>query len=93
MRLKVSPIFGALTRPAMTGGVTFEYHGLNLVFSMGMFILMGDLLYGLVFVPIHAFGWLAHRHDSQFFKVTFKAFSMPSMPNKHLRGVRHYGPY
>lgn len=93
MELIVNPVFGALTRPAMTGGVTFEYHGFNLMLSMATFILMGNLLYGLIFIPIHAFGWMAHRYDSQFFSVAFKAFFKPSMPNKSIWGVRRYEPY
>ncbi|TID56509.1 VirB3 family type IV secretion system protein, partial [Legionella pneumophila] len=32
--LEISPIFNALTRPAMIAGVTFEYHMVNLIVSM-----------------------------------------------------------
>ncbi|MGL6030068.1 MAG: VirB3 family type IV secretion system protein, partial [Legionella sp.] len=36
--LQSSPLFNALTRPAMTLGVTFEYHIINLMVSMCAFI-------------------------------------------------------
>lgn len=91
--LEVNPIFGALTRPAMTAGVTFEYHGLNLVVSMLCFILLGSMLYGLIFIPLHAFGWMVCRYDNQFFAVAYKKFFMPNMPNQSIWGVRTYEPY
>lgn len=91
--LEINPIFGALTRPAMTGGVTFEYHGLNLMVSVASFILLGNLLYGLIFIPIHVFGWMVCRYDNQFFSVAYKSFFMPNHPNKSIWGVRAYEPY
>ena len=92
-KLDINPIFGALTRPAMTAGVPFEYHGLNLMISVASFILLSNLLYGLVFIPIHAFGWLVCRYDNQFFQVAYISFFMPNMPNKTIWGVRTYEPY
>lgn len=91
--LQTNPIFGALTRPAMTAGVTFEYHGLNLMLSVITFILLDNLLYGLIFVPIHVFGWMVCSYDNQFFSVASKSFLMPNIPNKSIWGVRAYEPY
>ena len=91
--LEINPIFGALTRPAMTAGVTFEFHGLNLMISVISFILLDNLLYGLIFIPIHAFGWMVCRYDNQFFAVAYKNFFMPNNPNKSIWGVRTYEPY
>lgn len=91
--IKTNTIFGALTRPAMTAGVTLEYHSLNLMISVITFILLDNLLYGLIFIPIHVFGWLVCRYDNQFFSVVAKAFSMPNIPNKSIWGVRAYEPY
>jgi type IV secretion system protein VirB3 len=87
------PIFGALTRPAMTAGVTFEYHGINLIVSVCAFIALGNVLYGLIFVPLHAFGWLSCRNDPAFFSLLYKRISfLPAMPNKKIWGVRAYEP-
>jgi len=91
--LEINPIFGALTRPAMTAGVPFEYHGLNLMVSVALFILLSNLLYGLIFIPIHVFGWMVCRYDTQFFSVVSKSFFMPNIPNKSIWGVRAYEPY
>lgn len=91
--LDINPIFGALTRPAMTAGVTFEFHGLNLMVSVASFILLSNLLYGLIFIPIHAFGWMVCRYDNQFFSVAYKSFFMPHHLNKAIWGVRAYEPY
>lgn len=91
--LDINPIFGALTRPAMTAGVPFEYHGLNLMLSVASFIVLNNLLYGLVFLPIHAFGWVVCRYDNQFFSLASKAVFMPSMPNNKTWGVRVYEPW
>lgn len=93
IELTTHTLFGALTRPAMTAGVTLEYHGLNLIVSVCAFIAMGNLLYGLVFVPLHVFGWLACRHDARFFEILMKRIKLPSMPNKSYWGVRSYEPF
>ncbi|HHS8321921.1 TPA: type IV secretion system protein VirB3 [Legionella anisa] len=87
------PVYGALTRCAMTGGVTFEYHSINLMISVCVFIAMGNLLYGLVFLPLHAYGWLVCRNDTRYFTVMYKRWMFcPPMPNQKLWGVRTYEP-
>jgi type IV secretion system protein VirB3 len=94
IKITSNPVFGALTRPAMTAGVTYEYHGLNLMLSVCSFIAMGNILYGLMFIPLHAFGWLACYYDTHFFSIMYKRFLLlPSMPNKSIWGVRVYEPY
>jgi type IV secretion system protein VirB3 len=91
--LNINPIFGALTRPAMVGGVSLDYYIINLSLSVVSFIVLGSLLYGLIFIPIHFFGVLVCRYDNQFFSVASKAFFMPAIPNKSVWGVRAYEPY
>ena len=90
--LTINPIFGALTRPAMTGGVTFEYHMLNLIVSMCVFIAVSPL-YGLIFIPLHVFGWMVCRYDIHFFTICFKRFLLPQVPNKTIWRVRAYEPF
>lgn len=90
--LKSSPLFNALTRPAMTLGVTFEYHILNLTVSMCAFIGL-SLLYGLIFIPLHVFGWLVCRYDIHFFTICAKCYLLPHAPNKTLWKVRAYEPF
>lgn len=90
--LDISHVFNALTRPAMTAGVTFEFHMLNLMVSMCVFIGISPL-YGLIFVPIHVFGWVVCRYDSHFFILCAKRFALPQVPNAHLWRARAYEPF
>lgn len=91
--LTIHPVFNALTRPAMTGGVTFEFHGLNLIVSVSAFIAFNNLLYGFIFIPLHVFGWCVCRHDVCFFAICLKRLShLPAMPNQSFWGVRCYEP-
>ncbi|HDS3856749.1 TPA: VirB3 family type IV secretion system protein [Legionella pneumophila] len=91
--LDTHTVFGALTRPAMTAGVTLEYHGLNLMVSVCAFIAMGNLLYGLMFIPFHVFGWMICRHDARWFSTVLKWLKLPPMPNQNYWGVRSYEPF
>ncbi|VEG91769.1 type IV secretion system protein VirB3 [Legionella spiritensis] len=92
--LTLNPVYGALTRAAMAGGVTFEYHGINLMVSVCAFIALGNLLYGLVFIPLHVFGWLVCRSDTRFFTIVTKRLLLcPPSPNQTIWGVRVYEPF
>ncbi|CZJ03956.1 type IV secretion system protein VirB3 [Legionella pneumophila] len=90
--LEISPTFNALTRPAMIAGVTFEYHMVNLILSMCVFIGLSPL-YGLIFIPLHVFGWLVCRYDTHFFTIFAKRFLLPEAPNTSLWRVRAYEPF
>jgi type IV secretion system protein VirB3 len=90
--LNINTVFNALTRPAMTAGVTFEYHMLNLIISMCAFIGLSPL-YGLIFIPLHCFGWAVCRYDTHFFTICFKKFLLPQVPNASIWRARAYEPY
>lgn len=90
--LVTNPVFGALARPAMAGGVTLDYHIFNLTVSMCLFILMSPP-WILVFVPLHLFGWTVTRYDMHFFSVISKKITLPPMPNSNFHGVRVYEPF
>jgi type IV secretion system protein VirB3 len=90
--IRLNPLFGALTRPAMLAGVTLDYHLLNLMASMCAFIGFSPL-YGLIGLPVHAFGWLVCRYDRHFFTLCAKRLLLPSLPNKSLWRVRAYEPF
>lgn len=93
--IEVHPLFLALTRPAMTMGVTLEYHLLNLMLSVISFIAMGNLLYLLTFVPVHLFGCAMFRYDVNFFAIKTKAtlYTGSNRANKNLWGVGSYEPF
>lgn len=90
--LDTNPLFGALTRPAMAGGVTLDYHILNLTVSMCLFILLSPP-WILVFIPLHLFGWTVTRYDMHFFSVISRKISLPVLPNTTFHGVRAYEPF
>lgn len=86
-------LFAALTRPAMTAGVSFEYHALNVMVSMALFIALNPL-YGLVFIPLHAFGWIVCREEPRFFSIAYnRLINLPNSPNKFIWGVQCYEPF
>ena len=90
----VHPVFGALTRPVMTAGVSFDYHLMNLIVSSCVFIGMGNLLYGLVFVPVHALGLAVFHYDAHFFAIfRTKQLKLSSQPNFSLWRARSYEPF
>ncbi len=91
--MDVHTVFSALTRPAMTGGVTFEYHGFNLMLSVCSFIVMSNLLYGLIFIPVHLVGFMICRNDASLFVIFKKLLKLPTMLNKSIWGVRSYAPF
>lgn len=76
----------------MTAGVTFEYHMLNLIVSMCVFIGVAPV-YGLVFVPLHLFGWMVCCYDTHFFTLIAKRFVLPTIPNIRLWRARAYEPF
>lgn len=89
----VNPLFGALTRPALTAGVTLEVFGINLIIAMSLLIATGNLLYALCYVPLHIVGWQICRIDPHFFNVLKANFALPNQPNKSIWVVRCYEPF
>ncbi len=91
--LDVHFIYAALTRPATVGGVTFEFHMLNMMVSMCTFIGLSPL-YGLIFIPLHVFGWIICRYDQDIFSICAKRLMhLPHIPNLRAWGVRAYEPF
>ena len=87
-------LFAALTRPAMTMGVTLEYHMLNLMVTVSTFIGAGSLLYLLAFVPVHLFGCAMFRYDIDYFSIRMKGLMhLPQKANKKLWGGSSYEPF
>lgn len=92
--LEENTLFGALTRPAMMGGVTLEYYLINIMFSVISFIVLNNLLFLAIFLPLHLFGVLVCRYDSHFFTLCYKKLVLlPQMKNQAIWGVRAYEPY
>lgn len=91
---EVHPVFGALTRPVMSAGVSFDYHMMNLIVSTCAFIGLNNLLYGLMFIPVHAVGLVVFHYDPHFFTIVrTKLFKLPNQPNAKIWRARAYEPF
>jgi type IV secretion system protein VirB3 len=91
--LDCSPLFTVLTRPPMILGVTIDYICIIALFSMCLFIITGSPLYGIVYIPLHVFGWIACKVDVNFFRVITKLIECPNTLNKKIWGCKHYEPF
>ena len=70
--LERDPLFIGMTRPPMIGGVTFLYMGLNAFGAFFAFLVTGNLLFLLVFIPLHAVGYAICLKDPQMLDVMVK---------------------
>ena len=91
--LKINTLFLALTRPAMTMGVTHEYFVINALMALCLFILANNIFYALVWLPIHVFGVLAHRFDHHFVKIGLCKAKFTRQKNEQIWGVSSYEPF
>ena len=92
-RLDISPVFNALTRPAMMMGVTLEYCAASFIFSMCLFIFLGSLPWIGIYFPLHMAGWIGCRFDYNIFNVLFKKMECLGVKNKKLWGCVSYEPF
>lgn len=84
--------FGALTRPAMTAGVTIEMFVLNAMIAVMALIGTGNLLYALIFIPMHLVSVGVCKYDPWMFSVLWKSLDIPRGKNAQLWGVKCYEP-
>lgn len=82
MRSK-DPLFIGMTRPPMIAGVTFLFMGLNAFGVAFLFVLTKNFLVLLIFIPLHAVGYLICLKDPQLLDVIVKKTQKSSgVPNK-----------
>lgn len=65
--LTADTLFVAMTRPSMLFGVSYSALIVNVVLTMETFILTGNLLWLLAFVPIHGLFYLVCLFEPRFF--------------------------
>lgn len=65
--LTKDPLFQGMTRPTMLLGVTYEAFVFNFLFSTIVFLGSGNLLSGLVAIPIHLVSFLICLREPRFF--------------------------
>ena len=66
-RLTTDPIFPALTRPQMIGGVTYSYAVFNPIVTIEAFLITKSFLALGAAVVIHAVGYIGCLREPRFF--------------------------
>lgn len=91
--LEMSPIFGGMTRPPMMFGVTVDYLFICFIFANSLFMMADNPLFLITFLPLHVFGWVVCKIDSNYFRVIVKKTECPNVPNKPIWGCQSYEPF
>jgi type IV secretion system protein VirB3 len=66
-RLASDPVFAALTRPQMIGGVTYPYAVLNMIVTVEVFLITRSFWSLLIAVVMHAVGYVGSLREPRFF--------------------------
>ena len=66
-RLASDPVFAALTRPQMIGGVTYPYMVLNLVVTLEVFLITRSFWALAIAAVMHAIGYVGSLREPRFF--------------------------
>jgi type IV secretion system protein VirB3 len=66
-RLAADPVFAALTRPQMIGGVTYAFAVFNLIVTVEVFLISRSWLALLLAAILHAVGYLGCLREPRFF--------------------------
>lgn len=67
--IEVDPLFVGPTRPTTVAGVTWPAFVLNMLVTIEAFIWTHNLLYLLIFLPIHGVCYLICLHDPRTFEL------------------------
>lgn len=91
--LWVSPIFTALTKPAMILGVTLDYLSICFLVALCLFILADNPLFLAAYLPLHFMGWILCKIDPNIFRILIKRAECAYSPNKKFWGCHSYEPF
>jgi type IV secretion system protein VirB3 len=81
-RLASDPVFAALTRPQMIGGVTYAFAVFNLVVTVEAFLISRSFWALLIAVVLHAVGYVGCLREPRFFDLWLtKLRTCPRAPN------------
>ena len=88
-----SPVFRALTRPQMFGGVTYSYFIINDAVTTEAFLITRSFLALPVALAVHAIGYLACLREPRIFDLWIgKVSRCPRVPNWSRWGCNSYSP-
>jgi type IV secretion system protein VirB3 len=92
-RLTSEPVFAALTRPQMIGGVSYTYAILNLIVTGELFLITKSFWVLGVALVIHAIGYAGSIREPRFFDIwVTRLRSCPRVRNFGFWGGNSYAP-
>ena len=92
-RLTSDPVFAALTRPQMIGGVTYPYMVLNLIVTLEVFLITRSWWSLAIFVVVHAIGYVGSLREPRFFDLWMTRLqTCPRVRNFSFWGGNSYRP-
>ena len=92
-RLTSDPVFAALTRPQMIGGVTYPFMVLNIIVTLEAFLIARSFWSLLIFVVAHAIGYVGSLREPRFFDLWLTRLrTCPRVRNFAFWGGNSYRP-
>lgn len=91
-QLDISPVFKALSRPAMMMGVDYDYILISGMIVMLAFIYTGNFLAFTLYFPLHLLGWILCRIDPFIFRLISARATVGAVKNKGLWQCQSYEP-
>lgn len=93
MALGSDPIFAALTRPQMIGGVTYGYAVFNLILSIELFLITKSFWVLPAAAIVHGIGYLGCLREPRFFDLWIaRARHAPRVRNRRFWRANSYAP-
>ncbi len=91
--LTKTPVFRALTRPQMFGGVTYSYFIINAAVTTEAFLITRSFFALPVALIVHGIGYLACLREPRIFDLWLtKVSRCPRVPNWARWGCNSYSP-
>ncbi|MEO0031836.1 MAG: hypothetical protein RIS94_1594 [Pseudomonadota bacterium] len=92
-RLAADPVFAALTRPQMVGGVTYGYAVFNLIVTLECFLISKSFLTLPLALVLHVVGVLGCLRDPRFFDLWLtRVQTCPRVRNHAFWSANSYAP-
>lgn len=92
-RLDSDPVFAALTRPQMIGGVTYPYMVLNLIVTLEVFLVTRSFWALGIAAVVHAVGYVGSLREPRFFDLWMTRLqTCPRVRNFGFWGGNSYRP-
>ena len=91
--LSSDPIFAALTRPQMVGGVTYSFAIFNLIVTVEAFLITKSFWTLPIAIVVHLIGYLGCLRDPRFFDLwIIKVSRCPRVKNYRFWLANSYRP-